>query len=78
MAHGTVSVPRVDKIFGPGNSWVMAAKQLLCGGPGGPAADLPAGPSEVMVIADRTAHRAAEGRLEMLGRGRDARWRRTR
>ena len=48
------SVPRVDKIFGPGNSWVMAAKQLLCGGPGGPAADLPAGPSEVLVIADES------------------------
>jgi histidinol dehydrogenase len=55
MAHGTASVPRVDKIFGPGNSWVMAAKQLLCGGPGGPAADLPAGPSEVLVIADDSA-----------------------
>ncbi len=55
MAFGTESVPRVDKIFGPGNAWVMAAKQLLCGGPGGPAADLPAGPSEVMVIADDSA-----------------------
>jgi len=52
MALGTESVPRVDKIFGPGNAWVMAAKQLLCGGPAGPAADLPAGPSEVLVIAD--------------------------
>jgi histidinol dehydrogenase len=55
MAFGTESVPRVDKIFGPGNAWVMAAKQLLCGGPAGPAADLPAGPSEVLVIADDTA-----------------------
>jgi histidinol dehydrogenase len=55
MACGTGSVPRVDKIFGPGNAWVMAAKQLLCGGPGGPAADLPAGPSEVLVIADDSA-----------------------
>lgn len=55
MAFGTESVPRVDKIFGPGNAWVMAAKQLLCGGPAGPAADLPAGPSEVMVIADDSA-----------------------
>jgi histidinol dehydrogenase len=55
MALGTESVPRVDKIFGPGNAWVMAAKQLLCGGPAGPAADLPAGPSEVMVIADDSA-----------------------
>jgi histidinol dehydrogenase len=55
MALGTESVPRVDKIFGPGNAWVMAAKQLLCGGPAGPAADLPAGPSEVLVIADDSA-----------------------
>jgi len=55
LAYGTASVPRVDKVFGPGNAWVMAAKQLLCGGPGGPAADLPAGPSEVMVIADDSA-----------------------
>jgi histidinol dehydrogenase len=55
MAYGTASVPRVDKICGPGNAWVMAAKQLLCGGPGAPAADLPAGPSEVMVIADDSA-----------------------
>ena len=55
LAYGTESVPRVDKIFGPGNAWVMAAKQLLCGLPGGPAADLPAGPSEVLVIADESA-----------------------
>jgi histidinol dehydrogenase len=55
MAFGTESVPRVDKIFGPGNAWVMAGKRLLCGGPAGPAADLPAGPSEVMVIADDSA-----------------------
>jgi histidinol dehydrogenase len=55
LALGTESVPRVDKVFGPGNRWVMAAKQLLCGLPGGPAADLPAGPSEVLVIADESA-----------------------
>jgi len=55
LACGTESMPRVDKIFGPGNRWVMAAKQLLCGLPGGPAADLPAGPSEVLVIADESA-----------------------
>lgn len=55
LAYGTESVPRVDKVFGPGNAWVMAAKQLLCGLPGGPAADLPAGPSEVLVIADEGA-----------------------
>jgi histidinol dehydrogenase len=55
MVYGTESVPRVDKIFGPGNAWVMAAKQLLCGEPQGPAADLPAGPSELMAIADDSA-----------------------
>jgi len=55
MAYGTASVPRVDKVFGPGNAWVMAAKQSICGRPGMPAADLPAGPSEVLVIADETA-----------------------
>jgi histidinol dehydrogenase len=55
LAFGTESVPRVDKIFGPGNAWVMAAKRLLCGRPGGPAADLPAGPSEILVIADDAA-----------------------
>lgn len=55
MAYGTESVPRVDKVFGPGNAWVMAAKFALCGRRGMPAADLPAGPSEVLVIADESA-----------------------
>ncbi|MEA1886686.1 MAG: histidinol dehydrogenase [Bacteroidota bacterium] len=53
MAYGTESVPRVDKIFGPGNQYVTAAKQLAARE--GIAIDLPAGPSEVMVVADRTA-----------------------
>jgi histidinol dehydrogenase len=50
MAYGTASVPRVDKIFGPGNQYVTQAKQLVsrCG----VAIDLPAGPSELAVIAD--------------------------
>ena len=52
MAYGTESVPRVDKIFGPGSRWVAAAKQLAAMEPGGPAQDLPAGPTEAMVIAD--------------------------
>jgi histidinol dehydrogenase len=55
MAFGTASVPKVDKVFGPGNAWVTAAKQLVAGEPGGAACDLPAGPSEVLVIADATA-----------------------
>lgn len=52
MAFGTKIVPRVDKIFGPGNAYVTAAKQLVAQDPGGAAIDMPAGPSEVMVIAD--------------------------
>lgn len=56
MAYGTESVPRVDKIFGPGSRWVAAAKQLAAMEPGGPAQDLPAGPTEAMVIADGTAN----------------------
>ncbi len=56
MAYGTETVPRVDKIFGPGSRWVAAAKQLAAMEPGGPAQDLPAGPTEAMVIADRNAN----------------------
>lgn len=53
LAFGTQSVPRVDKIFGPGNRYVTTAKQLL--GLSAVAIDMPAGPSEVMVLADETA-----------------------
>jgi histidinol dehydrogenase len=55
LAYGTQSVPKVDKIYGPGNAWVTAAKQLVANDPAGAAYDLPAGPSEVMVVADDTA-----------------------
>lgn len=55
MAYGTQSIPKVDKVFGPGNAWVTAAKILVANDPEGAALDLPAGPSEVLVIADRTA-----------------------
>ena len=55
MAYGTESVPRCAKIFGPGNSWVTEAKQQVSQDPDGAAIDLPAGPSEVLVIADGTA-----------------------
>ena len=51
MAYGTESIPKVDKIFGPGNRYVMTAKQIVSGEC--TAIDMPAGPSEVMVIADR-------------------------
>ncbi len=54
MAYGTQSVPRVYKIFGPGNQYVTAAKQLVS--MGDVAIDMPAGPSEVMVLADETAN----------------------
>ena len=55
MAYGTASVPKVDKIFGPGNSWVTAAKQIVAADADGAALDMPAGPSEVLVIADGSA-----------------------
>jgi histidinol dehydrogenase len=55
MAYGTESIPKVDKIYGPGNSWVTEAKLQVSQDPEGAACDLPAGPSEVMVIADATA-----------------------
>lgn len=53
MAYGTESIEKVNKIFGPGNQYVTAAKQLI--GNRQTAIDLPAGPSEVMVLADGTA-----------------------
>jgi histidinol dehydrogenase len=53
MAFGTETVPRVDKIFGPGNQYVAMAKQIAC--EHGTATDLPAGPSELLIIADSSA-----------------------
>jgi len=55
LAYGTASIPKVDKIFGPGSAWVTAAKQRVAADPVGAALDLPAGPSEVLVIADDSA-----------------------
>jgi histidinol dehydrogenase len=55
MAYGTESIPKCDKIFGPGNDYVTAAKILSAQDPNGAALDLPAGVSEVMVIADDEA-----------------------
>src|SRR5882757_3930700 len=55
MAYGTASVPKCDKVFGPGNAWVTAAKLLVANDAAGAAADLPAGVTEVLVIADRSA-----------------------
>jgi len=56
MAYGTASVPRSDKLFGPGNAWVTEAKLQVSGDPEGAAIDMPAGPSEVLVIADAQAY----------------------
>lgn len=56
MAYGIGPVPKVVKVFGPGNAWVTAAKQLVAEDANGAALDMPAGPSEVMVIADDSAN----------------------
>ncbi|KQZ74592.1 histidinol dehydrogenase [Rhodanobacter sp. Root561] len=58
MAYGTDSVPRCDKLFGPGNAWVTEAKLQVSIDPDGAAIDMPAGPSEVLVIADAAANPA--------------------
>lgn len=54
LAYGTESIPKVDKIFGPGNKYVTEAKQQVT--LAGTAIDMPAGPSEVLVIADKSAN----------------------
>ncbi len=54
MAYGTESIPKVDKIFGPGNQYVNMAKQIIASK--GVAIDMPAGPSEVVILADKTAN----------------------
>ncbi len=58
MAYGTATVPKVVKIFGPGNAWVTAAKQIVAQDADGASLDMPAGPSEVLVIADDVARPA--------------------
>jgi histidinol dehydrogenase len=55
LGLGAGDIPRVDKICGPGNAWVAEAKNYLASLSGGPAIDMPAGPSELMVIADEAA-----------------------
>lgn len=71
MAFGTRSVPKVYKIVGPGNSYVQAAKMMLYGEVD---IDMPAGPSELMIIADRTANPAfvAADFLSQLEHGEDS------
>lgn len=58
MAYGTKSIAKVDKIYGPGNSYVTEAKQQVNNDPLGAVIDMPAGPSEVLVIADKDANPA--------------------
>ena len=55
MAYGTETVPKVCKVFGPGNAWVTSAKSQVSSDPAGAAMDMPAGPSEVLIIADGQA-----------------------
>lgn len=56
LAYGDMQIKKVDKIFGPGNQFVTAAKSLVASDPGGCAIDMPAGPSEVLIIADDSAN----------------------
>ena len=74
LAYGTETVPKVDKIFGPGNAYVTIAKQLAAQQALGPAIDTPAGPSEVMVLADAAANPAwiAADLLAQLEHGPDS------
>ena len=72
MAYGTESVPKVDKIFGPGNRYVTTAKQIVSGEAA--SIDMPAGPSEVMVLADASADASfvASDLLSQAEHGRDS------
>ena len=74
MAYGTDSIPKVNKIFGPGNAWVTEAKSQVAGDPAGAAMDMPAGPSEVLVIADDEANPefVASDLLSQAEHGRDS------
>ncbi len=56
LAYGTETIPKVYKIFGPGNKYVTAAKMQVAQDPNGASFDLPAGPSEVLIVADHTAN----------------------
>jgi len=72
MAYGTESIPKVDKIFGPGNRYVTMAKQIVSGV--NTSIDMPAGPSEVLVIADSSSNPAfvAADLLSQAEHGRDS------
>ncbi|MBI1273596.1 MAG: histidinol dehydrogenase [Alphaproteobacteria bacterium] len=74
MAYGLGGVPKADKVFGPGNAYVTAAKQWVAQDPSGAAIDMPAGPSEVMVLADggADARFIAADLLSQAEHGRDS------
>lgn len=74
MAWGTDSIPKVDKIFGPGNQYVTAAKMLLQNSEAQVAIDMPAGPSEVLVVADASSNPdfVAADLLSQAEHGRDS------
>jgi len=74
LAYGTESVPKADKVFGPGNTWVTEAKAQVDRDPEGAARDYPAGPSEVLVIADASAEPefVAADLLSQAEHGRDS------
>lgn len=74
MAFGTRTVPKCDKLFGPGNAWVTEAKLQVSTDPDGAAIDMPAGPSELMVIADDKAdpHFVAADLLSQAEHGPDS------
>ncbi len=74
LAYGSETVKKVDKIFGPGNTWVTLAKQIVSEDASGAACDMPAGPSEVLVIADQEtdANLAAIDLLSQAEHGADS------
>ncbi|MCJ7421207.1 histidinol dehydrogenase [Sphingomicrobium astaxanthinifaciens] len=74
LAFGAGELEAVDRICGPGNAWVAAAKAQVASLPGGPGIDLPAGPSELLVIADETSDpaRVAADLLSQAEHGEDA------
>ena len=66
LAFGASPIAQVDKICGPGNAWVAEAKRLVANMPAGPAIDMPAGPSELMVLADDSSQ-ASTVAADLLG-----------
>jgi histidinol dehydrogenase len=74
MAYGDKNIPKVNKIFGPGNQFVTAAKNIVSIDPAGSAIDMPAGPSELLIIADNSVNPkfAASDLLSQAEHGNDS------